>query len=201
MTRQSEKPKTPAQTQSSERASKPLARINVDLHGPYPEASFGSYRYVFVAIDSFSGHCFAQPIVHKSDAVDAMRTYVQQIGRPGCIVKDRGREFDGAFNTFCADKNIKVIKSEPYASWRNGRVERLNRTLKHHAKAMLVHAGLPLKFWARAIMTAAYVVNRLPSRANDDGLPRVTPYELMHGYAPGIDHMRVFGSVCYPTIP
>ena len=79
MTQQSEKPKTPTQTQSSEHASKPLARINIDLHGPYPEASFGSYQYVFVVIDSFSGHCFAQPIVHKSDAVDVMRTYVQQI--------------------------------------------------------------------------------------------------------------------------
>ena len=93
------------------------------------------------------------------------------------------------------------MKSEAYTAWRNGWVERLNWTLKHHAKAMLVHAGLLLKFWARAIMTAAYVINCLPSHTNDDGLPCVTPYKLMHGSAPGIDHMCAFGSICYPTIP
>ena len=66
---------------------------------------------------------------------------------------------------------------------------------------MLVHAGLLLKFWAQAILTAAYVMNRLLLHSNDDGLLRVTPHELMYSHPPEIDHMRVFGSVCYLVTP
>ena len=67
---------------------------------------------------------------------------------------------------------------------------------------LLVHAGLPLKFWARAILTTAYLLNQLPTcSASDNNLLSVTLHELMHGTPPSIDHLRVFGSICYPVTP
>ena len=101
-----------------------------------------------------------------------------------------------------APSGCRTIRNATAASSATGQVEIFNRRLKHLSKSMLVHAGLPLKFWARSVVTAAYILNRLPSkRFHDDTIPGLTPYEHMRGHAPSIDHLRVFGSLCYPHIP
>ena len=54
MTKQSAKPRTREQASmdTSRRASAPLEVVFADLHGPYPEASFGGYRFAAVFVDS-----------------------------------------------------------------------------------------------------------------------------------------------------
>ena len=39
------------------------------------------------------------------------------------------------------------------------------------ARCMRLHAGLPLQFWANAVNTAVYLINRGPSSALDGGIP------------------------------
>ena len=41
----------------------------------------------------------------------------------------------------------------------------MNRNLIESARSMIAHAGLPNMFWAEAISAAAYVRNRVPTRA------------------------------------
>ena len=91
-------------------------------------------------------------------------------------------------------RGINIRNSEPYWPSRNGLVERRNSTLKAMSRSLLVQAGLPFEFWARSIYTACYTMNRLPTKR----LHGRTPFEAMHGRAPNLSHMRVFGSVCYP---
>lgn len=43
------------------------------------------------------------------------------------------------------------------------------------------------------MLTATYIINRLPSRAIDNG----TPYEILFGKIPNNDHLRVFGCLAY----
>ena len=97
------------------------------------------------------------PIRSKSDTLDALQEYIQRVGKPRMLTHDRGTKFAGTFGDFCHTNTINILRTEGYTPWRNGRVERANR--EGHAKAMLVHAGLPLKFWARVILTAAYLLN------------------------------------------
>jgi len=52
--------------------------------------------------------------------------------------------------------------------------ERLNLTLMESAHAMLAQAGLPEKYWAEAVATAAYLRNRTVTRALKE---KMTPYE------------------------
>ena len=151
------------------------------MHSPYPEESFGQYRYIAVFVDSCTGHLHVTPIRSKTDTLDTLQEYIQRVGKPRTLTHDRGTEFAGTFGDFCCTSAINVLRTEGYTPWRNSRVERANRTLKQHAQAVLVHAGLPLKFWARAILTAAYLLNRLPTRgASDNDLLSVTPQELMY---------------------
>nr|GEY66889.1 ribonuclease H-like domain-containing protein [Tanacetum cinerariifolium] len=70
----------------------------------------------------------------------------------------------------------------------NSVAERKNRTLIEAARTMLVDSKLPTTFWAEAVNTACYVLNRaLVIKSHNK-----TPYELIRGRPPLIDFMKPF---------
>uniref|UniRef100_A0A2N9GIS0 Retrovirus-related Pol polyprotein from transposon TNT 1-94 n=1 Tax=Fagus sylvatica TaxID=28930 RepID=A0A2N9GIS0_FAGSY len=64
---------------------------------------------------------------------------------------------------FCAANGIRMEKTIPRTPQQNGVAERMNRTLNERARSMRLHAGLPETFWADAVNTATYLINRGPS--------------------------------------
>jgi hypothetical protein len=70
-------------------------------------------------------------------------------------------------------------------------------TLREMARCLLYEKKLPLNFWAEAVNTASYLINRMASRV----LAYKTPYELWYGFKPTIDHLNMFGSICYVLKP
>jgi transposase InsO family protein len=57
--------------------------------------------------------------------------------------------------------SIKHEFSSPYTPQQNGVVERKNRTLLYMARTMLDEYKTSDRFWAEAINTACYAINRL----------------------------------------
>ena len=84
----------------------------------------------------------------------------------------------------------KTIPSMPQ---QNGIAERMNRTLNERARSMRLHAGLPKMFWAEAVSTAAYLINRGPSVPLDCKIPE----EEWTGKSANLSHLKVFGCVSY----
>ena len=81
-----------------------------------------------------------------------------------CLRSNNGGEYiDGGFSEYCAAQGIRMKKTIPRIPQQNGVVECMNRTLNKRARNMRLHAGLPKTFWADAISTAAYLINRGPS--------------------------------------
>ena len=72
-------------------------------------------------------------------------------------------------------------------------VERMNRTLNERARSMRLHAGLPKTFWADAVSTAAYLINRGPSVPMEFRLPE----EVWSGKEVKFSHLKVFDYVSY----
>ncbi|GJT23828.1 putative ribonuclease H-like domain-containing protein [Tanacetum coccineum] len=97
-------------------------------------------------------------------------------------------------NQFCEMKGIKREFSIARTPQQNDVAERRNKTLIEAARTMLVDSKLPTTFWAEAVNTACYVLNRvLVIKPHNK-----TPYELIRGRTPLIDFMKPFG--CPVTI-
>uniref|UniRef100_A0A2N9ERH0 Retroviral polymerase SH3-like domain-containing protein n=1 Tax=Fagus sylvatica TaxID=28930 RepID=A0A2N9ERH0_FAGSY len=67
--------------------------------------------------------------------------------------------------------------------------ERRNRTLLNMVRSMMAQANLPISFWGDALLTVAYILNRVPSQSVSS-----TPYELWKGEKPNLEHLRPWGS-------
>eukprot|EP00253_Pinus_taeda_P021890 PITA_21890 len=62
---------------------------------------------------------------------------------------------------------------------------------------MLSGVGLGQEFWAKAMDTTCYLVNRSPSSVLEDK----TPQEVWTGKKPSLSHLRVFGCDAYIHVP
>jgi hypothetical protein len=72
-------------------------------------------------------------------------------------------------------------------------VERKNRTLLDMARTMLEEYKTSNRFWAEAINTACYSINRLYLHR----ILKKTSYELLTGKKANVSYFRVFGSKCF----
>ncbi|GKF49238.1 putative ribonuclease H-like domain-containing protein [Tanacetum coccineum] len=99
------------------------------------------------------------------------------------IRSDNGTEFKNKdVIKFCRIKGIKREYSNARTPQQNGVAERKNRTLIEAARTMLADSFLPNTFWAEAVSTACYVLNRvLVTKPHNK-----TPYELL------TDHLGKF---------
>jgi hypothetical protein len=113
------------------------------------------------------------------------------------IRSDNGTEFKNSqIEGFLEEEGIKHEFSSPYTPQQNGVVERKNRTLLDMARTMLDEYKTPDRFWAEAINTACYSINRLYLHR----ILKKTSYELFTGKNPNVSHFRVFGSKCFILI-
>lgn len=189
---------------SETRASEILQLIHTDLAGPMEIRSKGGARYFVTFIDDKSRWLTVYLLHRKSDCFDAFQRFLRLAEtQTGCKLRqlrsDGGGEyFSNEFSSFLEDRGIQRQTTCAYTPQQNGVAERMNRTLKDHVRAMLLHNSTPSEFWAEALSCAAYIRNRLTSRAIPAG---TTPYELWHGWKPNVAHLRTFGSTCWYKLP
>ncbi|GJY05743.1 ribonuclease H-like domain-containing protein [Tanacetum coccineum] len=98
------------------------------------------------------------------------------------------------FIEFYESKGIKREYSNARTLQQNRVAERKNMTLIEAARTMLADSFLPNTFWAEAVSTACYVLNRVLVTKPQNK----TPYELKTGKIPIISYIRPFG--CHVTI-
>nr|GEU56256.1 ribonuclease H-like domain-containing protein [Tanacetum cinerariifolium] len=108
---------------------------------------------------------------------------------------DNGIEFKNRdIIEFYASKEIKREYSNARTPQQNKVAERKNRTLIEAARTMLANSFLPNTFWAEAVSTACYVLNKVSVTKPQ----KETPYELITSKIPIICYIRPFG--CHVTI-
>ena len=69
----------------------------------------------------------------------------------------------------------------------------MNHTLVEIVRSMLVDAKLPHRFWTEALSTAAYLINRSPTKTLGD-------IKVWYGNKPSVKHLKVFGCAAYSHV-
>ncbi|GKA10481.1 ribonuclease H-like domain-containing protein, partial [Tanacetum coccineum] len=62
--------------------------------------------------------------------------------------------------------------------------------------AMCINREIPIMFWTECVLTATYLINRLPSSV----LNGKSSFSLIYGREPNISHLRSFGCLCFATV-
>ncbi|GJS50329.1 putative ribonuclease H-like domain-containing protein [Tanacetum coccineum] len=131
----------------------------------------------------------------KDETSGILKDFIRQIQnqlnqKVKTIRCDNGIEFKNRdFIEFCGSKGIKREYSNARTPQQNRVAERKNRTLIEAARTMLADSFLPNTFWAKAVSTACYVLNRVLVTKPQNK----TPYELITGKGPtwlfGLDYL------------
>ncbi|GJT22002.1 putative ribonuclease H-like domain-containing protein [Tanacetum coccineum] len=178
----------------------PLELLHMDLFGPVSVESINKKKYCLVVTDDCSKFSWVFFLAYKDETYDMLHDLIVGLEnrlrhKVKTIRCDHGTEFKNQLmNEFCAKKGIKREYSIARTPQQNGVAERKNRTLIEAARTMLADSLLPIQFWAEAVNTACYVLNRVLVTK-----PQMkTPYEILMGRSPNISFMRPFG--CSLTI-
>lgn len=188
---------------TGERANELLALVHSDICGPMSVNSYGGARYYITFIDDFSRKVFVYIIMNKNQAVkcfvDFKNMSENQLNKKIKVLRtDNGLEYiNSSFKSICEKSGIVHQKSCAYVHEQNGVAERMNRTIMERVRCMLFDADLEKRFWAEAVSTAAYLLNRTPCRSSK----LKTPEEFWSGKQPDLSHLRVFGCIAMVHIP
>jgi hypothetical protein len=150
--------------------SKPFSVIHSDVWGPNRTSTLSLKKWFITFIDDHSRVCWVYLLKGKYDVCQAVKdfcTMVQNQYQTNIQVfrSDNGKEY---FNTnlgdFFLQNGIIHQSSCPNTPQQNGVAERKNRHLLEVARALLFSSKVPNYLWGEAVLTAAYLINRMPSK-------------------------------------
>ncbi|KAK9034771.1 hypothetical protein V6N11_076828 [Hibiscus sabdariffa] len=162
-----------------ERASDLLGLIHSDVCGPINTQARGGYQYFITFTDDFSRYGYIYLMRHKSESLEKFKEFKNEVqNQHGKSIKalrsDRGGEYlSQEFDELLKEYGIVSQLTPPGTPQWNGVSERRNRTLWDMVRSMMSHTDLPTSFWGYALETAAFTLNRVPSKS-----VQKTPHEM-----------------------
>ena len=188
--------------ESISQARRPFDLVHSDLK-EFPVLSYSKYKFFVSFLGDCSSNTWVVLLRKKSDTLAAFKHFVAMIKTQfNASLKELMSDFGGEykskdFDEFLKSSGIQTRTSVPYMHQQNGRAERFNRTLMDKAQALRLEACLPQSWWEFAVLHATFLYNRTPIRR----LNWCTPFELIYGVVPDVEHLRVFGCGAYVHIP
>lgn len=176
-----------------------LDYVHTDVWGPASVTSKGGSRYFVTFVDDYSRYAWIYFLKHKNEVFNTFKKWKAMVeNRTGKKLKtlrsDNGTEYtEGVFKQFCDQEGIVRHWTVRKTPQQNGVAERLNRTLRERAMCMRSDAGLGREWWAEAVATANYIINRSPHSKLDGDVP----YKVWSGEHADYERLRIFGCTAY----
>jgi transposase InsO family protein len=143
-----------------------LELLHMDLFGLVAYISIDGSKYCLVIVNDYSRFTWMFFLQKKSQTQETLKKFLRRAQNEfGLRIKkirsDNGTEFKNSQIEGFLEEGIKHEFSSPYTPQQNSVVERNNRTLMDMARTMLEKYKTSDHFWAEAINTACYSINRL----------------------------------------
>uniref|UniRef100_A0A803Q806 Integrase catalytic domain-containing protein n=1 Tax=Cannabis sativa TaxID=3483 RepID=A0A803Q806_CANSA len=179
-----------------------LELVHSDVWGPTTTSSIGGKHYFVTFIDDHSRKVWVYFLKHESEVFEAFKRWKAMVeNETGLKIKkfrtDNGGEYEeNTFKKFCYEHRIRMERTVPGTPQHNGVAERMNRTSTERARSIRIQSGLPKQFWAKAVNTTAYLINRSLSSPLEYKIPEV----VWSGKEMNLSHLKVSGCVAYVHI-
>ncbi|RVW42526.1 Retrovirus-related Pol polyprotein from transposon TNT 1-94 [Vitis vinifera] len=185
------------------RAQSPFELVHTDVWGPCRTASTLGFQYFITFIDDYSRCTWLFLMKNRAELFSIFQKFYTEIQTQFNISirvlrSDNAREyFSAQFTSFMSHHGILHQSSCAHTPQQNGVAERKNRHLVETARTLLLHSHVPFRFWGDAVLTACYLINRMPSSVLHDQIPHslLFPDQPLYFLPP-----RVFGCTCFVHI-
>lgn len=181
--------------------TRPLFVIHSDVCGKFKPESINRENYMVTFIDDYTHYCVCYLIKLKSEVISCFKDFVEKSEahfdgkRVAHLYCDNGGEYiSNDMKEFCSNKGIQYHLTAPHTPQQNGIAERMNRTIVEKTRSILHYSKLPKSFWSEAMRTSVFLINRSPTKANQDNK---TPYEMWNSRKPTLTFLRIFGSTAF----
>ena len=139
--------------------------MHVDICGSTRTPSLSNKRYFLLFVDDYTRMIWIYFLNQKSEEF----SFFVDDNQMKTLRTNRGGEFIyKPFMQYCKENDIQRQLIVQRAPQQNGVAERKNRTIEEMARSMLKGKGLPNMLWAKAVNTAAYILNRSPAKVVRD---------------------------------
>ena len=185
------------------RAKSPFELVHTDVWGPCRTTSILGFQYFVTFIDDYSRCTWLFLMKNRAELFSIFQKFYTEIQTQFNISirvlrSDNAREyFSAQFTSFMSHHGILHQSSCAHTPQQNGVAERKNRHLVETARTLLLHSHVPFRFWGDAVLTACYLINRMPSSVLHDQIPHslLFPDQPLYFLPP-----RVFGCTCFVHI-
>jgi len=180
------------------RSSCILEVVHSDFCGPFEDQTIGGNRYFVCFVDEHSRKLWVYLIKHKDEVFDVFRKFKtlvenQSVKKIKILKTDSGGEYTSRmFKELFVNHGIDHEVTTHYTPRHNGIAERRNISILDMVRCILKQRSMPNSLWGEAVTTAAYVLNRCPTKR----LKNKVVEEVLSGKKPFVYHLRVSGSIC-----
>jgi hypothetical protein len=190
----------PHSSKNLKHSKEPFELVHMDIKGPIEVAGLRGEKYILVLVDDFSRWIQVYALREKSDLLVRLQHFEGQFVRSrGFKIRrlrmdNAGEQKSRLFSEWLSSAGIQPEYTSPHTSQSNGVAERSIQTMTTVARALRIEAGFPKTVWSVLATTAAYLMNRSPTKGNKNN---AMPYQIIHGVIPNMSYMRTIGSTCY----
>ena len=190
--------KRKVKSSTTQKATKYLERVHMDVCGPMQMQTYDGCKYFTVFVDEYTKYRWVYVHKDRKTAVEILKKWILDAtkgtnNRVKCLRTDQAAEhLSKNYLNELQRQGIRLECSSAYDHYQNGRAEKLIRDICNMARCMLEYGRVPRDMWGYAVRYAAHIQNRIIHQGMD-----LCPYEMRYGETPDLSRLRVFGCTAY----
>ena len=160
------------------RPTTPLSVVHSDIWGPMKVKNINGARWFITFIDDHTRMTWTFLMKEKSETVQIFQLFHKMVATQfqthiKVLKTDNAHDyFNKDLGSFLHLHGIIHASSCVDTPQQNGIAERKNRHLLDVARSLMFTHNVPKHLWGEAVLTATYLINRMPSRVLDFKIPR-----------------------------